>query len=279
MATSYLIDERPLLVLPSLAKKVGINHAILLQQMHYWLRSSSHQRDGHAWIYNTYSDWQAQLPWLSESGIRKVVADLVDREYIFVANHNRKKFDQTKWYRINYELLQGDFADVTQSDTSNRTKGHIIRQKVSDDVTQSVSSDVTQSDRPIPESTETTDKESSFDPSLTLIEGGITTPRKPMPRHGMAQTLLATLHEDVLKIGPPTKYGFAVKQAQKLADAGCTPMELRQIAEWLLADPFWAGKGVTINRILDKRDDFHAAKIAESKKGKKADASGGLVYG
>lgn len=113
--------------------------------------------------------------------------------------------------------------------------------------------------------------------SLRSIKGG--KEPKPMPRNGMAQTLLATLYEDILRIGPPTSYKTAVGQAQKLADAGCTPLELREIAEWLLQDPFWSRKGITIGTVLSKRDDWRSAKIAEAKKPKKADASGGLVYG
>ena len=34
---SYLINEYPLQVLPSLCKKVGINEAIFIQELHYWL--------------------------------------------------------------------------------------------------------------------------------------------------------------------------------------------------------------------------------------------------
>ena len=34
---SLLISEPPLQVLPSLAVKIGLNEAIVLQQIHYWL--------------------------------------------------------------------------------------------------------------------------------------------------------------------------------------------------------------------------------------------------
>lgn len=84
-------------------------------------------------------------------------------------------------------------------------------------------------------------------------------PGKPMPRNGPAQTLLAVLYEDVLKIGPPTKYGQAVGVAQRLVDVGCTPEELTSIAAWLLADPWQADKGVTISRIESNRDNWRAA--------------------
>ena len=81
-----------------------------------------------------------------------------------------------------------------------------------------------------------------------------------MPRNGAAQTLLAVLYEDVLQIGKPTDFKKAVGQAQLLVNAGSTPDEVREIAEWLMADPFWASKGITIGLVLSKRDEWRSAK-------------------
>lgn len=81
-----------------------------------------------------------------------------------------------------------------------------------------------------------------------------------MPRNGAAQTLLAVLYEDVLQIGPPTNYKLAIGQAQSLVKAGSTPDEVRSIAEWLMADPFWSQKGITIGLVLKKRDEWRSAK-------------------
>lgn len=83
---------------------------------------------------------------------------------------------------------------------------------------------------------------------------------EPMKRNGAAQTLVATLYEDVLEIGPPTGYSTVVGQAQALVKAGCTPEELRDIAEWLQADPFWSKKGITMGTILSQRDNWRTAK-------------------
>lgn len=80
-----------------------------------------------------------------------------------------------------------------------------------------------------------------------------------MPRNGDAQTLLAVLYEDVLQIGKPTDYKQAVGQAQLLVKAGSTPDEVRAIAEWLMADPFWSQKGITIGLVLRKRDEWRSA--------------------
>ncbi len=34
---NLLLDEHPLLVMPKLATLIGLNEAIVLQQVHYWL--------------------------------------------------------------------------------------------------------------------------------------------------------------------------------------------------------------------------------------------------
>ncbi|HDE3362621.1 TPA: DnaD domain protein, partial [Staphylococcus aureus] len=37
-----LIDDYPIQVLPKLAELIGLNEAIVLQQIHYWLNNSKH---------------------------------------------------------------------------------------------------------------------------------------------------------------------------------------------------------------------------------------------
>jgi len=62
-ATPLLIDEEPLLVPPRLAAAIGLNEAIVLQQIRYWLGDKRRPkiRDGRRWVYNTYPQWQTNL--------------------------------------------------------------------------------------------------------------------------------------------------------------------------------------------------------------------------
>jgi hypothetical protein len=69
-----LIDEYPMMVLPSLSNKIGLEAAIVLQQINYWLRLNQEAertdtfKDGHWWILNTIEEWQAkQFTWWSVS--------------------------------------------------------------------------------------------------------------------------------------------------------------------------------------------------------------------
>ncbi len=102
-----LIAEPPLLVLPSLAVQVGLNEAIFLQQLHYWLQGkAAKERDGRVWIYNTYEEWHQQLPFWSVMTIRRIVGGLEQQGIIHsTTRYNQHRVDRTKWYTIDYAAL------------------------------------------------------------------------------------------------------------------------------------------------------------------------------
>lgn len=103
---NLLIEEPPLQVLPSLAKSIGLNEAIILQQIHYWLRKSNNVKDGYKWIYNSMTNWQKQFSFWSLPTVKRVFRSLEKQGLLITANYNKAGFDKTKWYRINYEKLQ-----------------------------------------------------------------------------------------------------------------------------------------------------------------------------
>lgn len=123
---SLLIEEPPLQVLPSLAKSIGLNEAIVLQQIHYWLRKSNNVKDGHKWIYNSMTNWQKQFSFWSLPTVKRVFRSLENQGLLITANYNKAGFDKTKWYRIDYEKLQYMSQRLDQNDTtmgSNWTDG------------------------------------------------------------------------------------------------------------------------------------------------------------
>lgn len=101
--TKALIPENPLLVLPSLAKEIGLNEAIILQQIHFWLQTNYHIKEGQRWIYNSYTQWQEQFPFWSIKTIQRTILSLEKKSIIKSGNFNKLKIDRTKWYTINYE--------------------------------------------------------------------------------------------------------------------------------------------------------------------------------
>lgn len=116
-----LVEDRPILILPSLAKEVGLNEAIFLQQLHYWLQESGHEYFGHKWVYNTYEQWQVQFPFWSVSTIRRIIAKLEKDGYLISSRFNQMKSDQTKWYRIHYPKLESFSERPVQHEQGNRS--------------------------------------------------------------------------------------------------------------------------------------------------------------
>ncbi|MFL1422548.1 DnaD domain protein [Staphylococcus ureilyticus] len=120
--SKLLIDDYPIQVLPKLAEHIGLNEAIILQQMHYWLNASKHSRDDKKWIYNSYKNWEKQFPFWSNVTIRRTISSLEKQNLLFTGNFNKAGFDKTKWYSINYEVLEGMSKRVAQNEQTNVSK-------------------------------------------------------------------------------------------------------------------------------------------------------------
>lgn len=123
-----LIDEYPLIILPSLAKEIGLNEAIMLQQIHFWIEKKKHKKNGRYWVYNTYDEWKEQFPFWSKATIRRTVTSLEKKNLIITGNFNKLKIDNTKWYTINYEELEHmgrPCAQNEQTECSKCAHGHV----------------------------------------------------------------------------------------------------------------------------------------------------------
>ncbi|MFN7364607.1 MAG: hypothetical protein ACK5TR_01515, partial [Alphaproteobacteria bacterium] len=105
--SALLLDESPLIVQPTLARLVGVNEAIILQQVHYWLSPKFHRPEkvfqGHHWTHNTYKQWQLQMPFLSLTTIRRAIGNL--EEMAVLISFVSCGFRKTKYYRIDYARL------------------------------------------------------------------------------------------------------------------------------------------------------------------------------
>ena len=105
---SLLLNERPLVVLPSLAEALGsVDEAIILQQLNYWLQKSTKVHDGKRWVYNTLDAWMAQFPWIkSKTTLKKHLNKLAKLGLVLKGNDNKAGFDRTAWYSIDYQQLE-----------------------------------------------------------------------------------------------------------------------------------------------------------------------------
>ena len=127
MAGRLLTAGRPLVFDPELAAVLGLNEAIVLQQVHYWLCINRDKKrafkDGFHWVFASYPEWNKQFPFWSESTIKKTFQRLEAKGILVSANYNSVKYDRTKWYRISYETLSElvpsvSFTPMVQTDNN-----------------------------------------------------------------------------------------------------------------------------------------------------------------
>ena len=98
----YLIEgSRPLVVIPELVVDLGIDAAIILQQLHWLLRDDKNGKvvNGKRWIYNTYEDWRKEyFSWMSERAIRRAFTLLETKKLIESDQFDRSS--RRKYYRL-----------------------------------------------------------------------------------------------------------------------------------------------------------------------------------
>lgn len=110
--SNLLYDEHPLEINPTLATLIGLNEAVMLQQIHYWLKIKESNGDpkfyhyNRWWVYNTYDEWAEQFPFWSSRTIKRIVKSLTEMKLLEIDRFNEKGYDNTNWYSINYEVLE-----------------------------------------------------------------------------------------------------------------------------------------------------------------------------
>ena len=102
---SLIINSRPLVIIPELAVKIGLNEAIVLQQLHYWIADSKSgvTHNGMQWVYNSYEQWIEQFPFWSVDTVKRALTSLKNQDLIYVEKINKSSCDHTNYYAINYD--------------------------------------------------------------------------------------------------------------------------------------------------------------------------------
>lgn len=231
-----LLDDYPLIILPSLAEEVGLNESIILQQLHYWLKKSANERDGFRWVYNTYDDWAAQFPFWSVSTIRRTITKLEKDDLIIVGNYNKLKIDNTKWYRINYPKLQGMSRPPVQNEQTDCSKW---------------TDDLVKMNRPLPETTtettsETTKKKNS--PKQVYDESSI-----PFQ---LANRLFTKILENNPNHKKPNLQKWADDMRLMMERDGRTEEQIIYLIDWCQQDSFWKSNILSASKLREKFDQL-----------------------
>jgi hypothetical protein len=117
-------------VFPSLAKAIGLNQALVLQQLQFWLHASGHEKEGRRWVFNTYDQWQKEFPWWTTRTIQSLILRLEQRGFVLsTAKFNAHPMDKTKWYSINHEAL---YQQIPEPEPPSRQKEQMVTNLVRD---------------------------------------------------------------------------------------------------------------------------------------------------
>ncbi|WP_346961085.1 hypothetical protein [Faecalicatena contorta] len=90
-----------------IATRYGVNAAILLQNLFYWIdknrANEKHFHDGYYWTYNSIKAFEEMFPYMSAKQIRSALEKLENKGIIVSGNYNSSTYDRTKWYAITEE--------------------------------------------------------------------------------------------------------------------------------------------------------------------------------
>ena len=115
---SELLVGKILTVRPALAVKIGLNEAILLQQLDYWLNHAEKEHDGRMWIYKSYEKWQEQdFPFWSVSTVKRIVKRLREINLIDTESLSDNFNNRVNYYTINRKELEKLSTPLGQIDT------------------------------------------------------------------------------------------------------------------------------------------------------------------
>lgn len=102
---SLLYKRQPLVISPLLAARIGLNEAVVLQQICYWLEETTAgvEHEGRKWVYNTIEEWNKQFPFWAHDTVKRTLTSLKKSGLLSVKQLNKAQHDRTNFYAINYD--------------------------------------------------------------------------------------------------------------------------------------------------------------------------------
>lgn len=111
----------PLVVDRDLAKIIGLNEAILLQEIKELLYTNGKDIDGKCWVKRTASEFsENDFPFWSKSTIRRAIANCEKKGLLLKGNLSNSKFDKTNWYSVSDDKLDEIMSKALTKETGKR---------------------------------------------------------------------------------------------------------------------------------------------------------------
>jgi hypothetical protein len=119
----------------NLALIVGIEKAIILKNIHWWVtantknKSDRHFHNGKYWTYNTAAAFNSLFPYMPPRSIARWLVDLEKDGWLEVGNFNKARYDKTKWFTRGVKYIEylektadpfiGNVKNAEKSDCQN----------------------------------------------------------------------------------------------------------------------------------------------------------------
>ncbi len=109
-----------------IAKKYGIQPAILLKNLYFWIEKNKANDknfyDGYWWTYNSKKAFAELFPYMTARQIEYALQKLIEDDLIITGNYNKVAYDRTLWYAITkkgYSILQNCEMEETRKGNGN----------------------------------------------------------------------------------------------------------------------------------------------------------------
>lgn len=137
------------------AVKYGIEKAVILQNMRFWLdknkANGANLHDDYYWTYNSVEAFSELFPYFSKGIIQRLLKSMEKEGLLLAGNYNKKGYDRTKWYSMpEYRAVTIDTShspELTNGVINNDEPIHQIQQVHSPELTNGF----TRIDGPIPD--------------------------------------------------------------------------------------------------------------------------------
>ena len=122
-ATTKLLlsSKNNILVNTQLAAEIGLNEAIVLRQVYYWVEHYETEKknfiDGKYWVYNSMKQWRSDnFPFMSEKTIERAFSSLRKKNLILVGDYSKDRMKRPNWYTINDKEFDKLIKKITGTD-------------------------------------------------------------------------------------------------------------------------------------------------------------------
>jgi DNA-binding PadR family transcriptional regulator len=131
-ANDLLLAEPPLVILVDLAVRVGLDEAIIMQQLRYWLADERKPpiRDGQRWVCPRDINFFDPLTHRSPAVLERILRRLEQAGLVRAsARYNVMPGDRTKWYTLNFEAIE-QLAAKPDTNVAQHQMHHLTKSKV-----------------------------------------------------------------------------------------------------------------------------------------------------